>query len=194
MRAYDRHCCRRWPAAVAAAAALFGGLAQQQRALTAPILLPPLCPHPAVLSKQICLGPVCVPLHLLLPFLLGLAHQYGYLRWLRREWLTWAYWRPRVRAFFGLPPAAAAAAAPPQRPAAAASAGGGGGDGGAQWECDGVSHAISSAGGGARGGGRGGGGGGLLSTTGDGEPHVFRLGPSHNPTSSLLLPPSLPAR
>jgi hypothetical protein len=32
----------------------------------------------------ICLGPVCVPLHLLLPFLLGLAHQYGWLTFIKR--------------------------------------------------------------------------------------------------------------
>ena len=32
---------------------------------------------------QICLGPVCVPLHLLLPFLVALAHQHGYLTWFK---------------------------------------------------------------------------------------------------------------
>jgi hypothetical protein len=32
---------------------------------------------------QICLGPVCVPLHLLLPFLVALAHQHGYMTWFK---------------------------------------------------------------------------------------------------------------
>lgn len=38
-------------------------------------------------TLQICLGPVCVPLHLLLPFLVTLAHQRGYLRWFRKDWV-----------------------------------------------------------------------------------------------------------
>lgn len=45
---------------------------------------------------QICLGPVCIPLHLLLPFLLGLAHQYGLLTWMKREWVTWRFWRNKL--------------------------------------------------------------------------------------------------
>jgi hypothetical protein len=45
---------------------------------------------------QICLGPVCVPLHLLLPFLLTLAHQRGYLRWIKSEWLRFSFWREKL--------------------------------------------------------------------------------------------------
>lgn len=44
----------------------------------------------------LCLGPVCIPLHLLLPFLLGLAHKYGYLQWVKREWVTFRFWRERI--------------------------------------------------------------------------------------------------
>ena len=29
----------------------------------------------------ICIGPVCVPTNLLLPFLIGALHRYGYLQW-----------------------------------------------------------------------------------------------------------------
>ncbi|GLC55601.1 hypothetical protein PLESTB_001005400 [Pleodorina starrii] len=45
----------------------------------------------------ICLGPVCVPLHLLLPFLVGLLHQYGYLKWFRKEWVTIRYWANKFK-------------------------------------------------------------------------------------------------
>jgi len=44
---------------------------------------------------QLCIGPVCIPLNLLLPFLVGLAHQYGWLKWFKREWVTLRYWRER---------------------------------------------------------------------------------------------------
>ncbi|KAK9868149.1 hypothetical protein WJX84_010994 [Apatococcus fuscideae] len=43
----------------------------------------------------ICLGPVCVPLNLLVPFLVGLLHRYGYLKWFKQEWVTLRYWRRR---------------------------------------------------------------------------------------------------
>ncbi len=56
------------------------------------------CRHvPAAHSQQICLGPVCIPLHLLLPFLIGLAHQYGYLKWFKREWVTLRFWTNKFR-------------------------------------------------------------------------------------------------
>ena len=42
---------------------------------------------------QVCLGPVCVPLNLLLPFLVGVAHRAGWLSWFKREWVTLRYWR-----------------------------------------------------------------------------------------------------
>ena len=38
---------------------------------------------------QICLGGVCVPLNLLIPFLIGLAHRNGWLKWIKEEWFTW---------------------------------------------------------------------------------------------------------
>jgi len=45
----------------------------------------------------ICLGPCCIPLHALLPFLVGMAHQRGYLKWVRKEWFTWRWLAPRAR-------------------------------------------------------------------------------------------------
>ena len=39
-------------------------------------------------SLQICIGGVCVPLNLLIPFLIGLMHRYGYLQWFKQEWVT----------------------------------------------------------------------------------------------------------
>ena len=45
----------------------------------------------------ICLGPCCIPLHALLPFLVGMAHQRGYLKWVRKEWFTWRWLGPRAR-------------------------------------------------------------------------------------------------
>ncbi|PSC67558.1 hypothetical protein C2E20_8774 [Micractinium conductrix] len=59
----------------------------------------------------ICLGPVCVPVHLLLAFLVGLAHQHGYLKWFKREWVMWSFWKQQLG--LGKRPDAAAAAAPP---------------------------------------------------------------------------------
>lgn len=49
-----------------------------------------------------------MPLHALLPFLVGLAHQYGLLKWVNPQWFTLRYWKRR---FSGgtAPPAAAAA-------------------------------------------------------------------------------------
>lgn len=41
----------------------------------------------------ICVGPVCVPMNLVLPFLVGLAHRAGWLSWFRRDWVTLRYWR-----------------------------------------------------------------------------------------------------
>ncbi|PRW60800.1 outer membrane lipo -sorting [Chlorella sorokiniana] len=63
----------------------------------------------------ICLGPVCVPLHLLLPFLVALAHQHGYLTWFRREWVMWRWWKARL--FGGGEGEPAEAAAPAAQPA-----------------------------------------------------------------------------
>ena len=37
---------------------------------------------------QICIGGVCVPLNLLLPFLVGVLHRYGWFNWFQQEWVT----------------------------------------------------------------------------------------------------------
>jgi hypothetical protein len=60
----------------------------------------------------ICIGPVCVPLNLFLPFLLGILHQYGYLKFIKREWVTWAWWRSTVRRYGPRWPQPAGGAAP----------------------------------------------------------------------------------
>ena len=44
---------------------------------------------------MICIGPVCIPLNLLLPFLVGVLHRYGFFRWFKAEWVTFRYWRNR---------------------------------------------------------------------------------------------------
>ncbi len=38
------------------------------------------------LWPQICIGGVCVPGHMILAFLLGLAHKIGLLTWIKAEW------------------------------------------------------------------------------------------------------------
>lgn len=48
-------------------------------------------------APQICIGPVCIPMNLLLPFLLGLLHQYGYLKWVKKEWVTFRFWINKYR-------------------------------------------------------------------------------------------------
>ena len=47
----------------------------------------------------ICLGPCCIPVHLLLAFLVGLLHNRGYMLWFKKEWVTYKHWARR----FGLP-------------------------------------------------------------------------------------------
>jgi len=37
-----------------------------------------------------------VPLHLVLAFLIGCLHNYGYLLWFKKEWVTFRYWRQRL--------------------------------------------------------------------------------------------------
>ncbi|KAI8106999.1 hypothetical protein M9434_001647 [Picochlorum sp. BPE23] len=41
----------------------------------------------------ICLGGVCIPVHLLLAFFVAWAHRHGYLLFLREEWFTFRYWK-----------------------------------------------------------------------------------------------------
>ena len=51
---------------------------------------------PALTGKMmICFGGVCVPLNLLLPFLVGLMHRYGFFQWLKPEYVTFRYWKKR---------------------------------------------------------------------------------------------------
>lgn len=45
----------------------------------------------------ICIGPVCIPLNMFLPFVLGVLHRYGYLNWIKREWVTFTFWRAHIR-------------------------------------------------------------------------------------------------
>ncbi|KAK9906896.1 hypothetical protein WJX75_009878 [Coccomyxa subellipsoidea] len=42
-----------------------------------------------------CFGGVCVPLNLLLPFLIGVLHRYGFLQWVNPQWVTLRYWQQR---------------------------------------------------------------------------------------------------
>lgn len=64
---------------------------------TAPLIAPAPDPAPHSPTPQICIGPVCIPLNLFLPFVLGLLHQYGYLKWIKKEWVTVRYWVQRYR-------------------------------------------------------------------------------------------------
>ncbi|KAK9799329.1 hypothetical protein WJX73_003335 [Symbiochloris irregularis] len=45
----------------------------------------------------ICIGPVCVPLNLFLPFLIGVLHRYGYFKWFKAEWVTFRYWGRQLK-------------------------------------------------------------------------------------------------
>ncbi|CAL8462188.1 g1719 [Coccomyxa elongata] len=46
---------------------------------------------------MICFGGVCVPVNLLLPFLIGVLHRYGFFQWFKPEWVTVRYWQQRWR-------------------------------------------------------------------------------------------------
>eukprot|EP00211_Chloroparvula_japonica_P008858 CAMPEP_0119123566 /NCGR_PEP_ID=MMETSP1310-20130426/3476_1 /TAXON_ID=464262 /ORGANISM="Genus nov. species nov., Strain RCC2339" /LENGTH=175 /DNA_ID=CAMNT_0007113409 /DNA_START=15 /DNA_END=540 /DNA_ORIENTATION=- len=48
----------------------------------------------------VCIGPCCVPLHLVLAFLVATLHRWGYMTWFKEEWVTFKYWRQR---WFGSP-------------------------------------------------------------------------------------------
>ena len=48
-----------------------------------------------IFKMMICFGGVCVPLNLLLPFLVGLMHRYGFFQWLKPEYVTLRYWKKR---------------------------------------------------------------------------------------------------
>lgn len=46
-------------------------------------------------KMMICIGGVCIPLNLLLPFLVGLLHRYGWLQGFKQEYVTLRYWQKR---------------------------------------------------------------------------------------------------
>lgn len=92
-------------------------------------LLPPAALPPSTPS-QICLWGVCIPVHLLLPFLVALAHQHGFLLWLRREWFTLAWWKQRLSGSSAQPESAVPAEAVQPQCCSAAAASGNGSSGG----------------------------------------------------------------
>ena len=52
---------------------------------------------PPAARPKICLGPVCVPLTALIPFLIGLAHKRGWLKWVNPNWFSWRWVRLQYR-------------------------------------------------------------------------------------------------
>jgi hypothetical protein len=65
----------------------------------------------------ICIGGCCVPVHLLLAFLVAAAHRHGYLTWFKEDWVRYGWWRSQIKALLerlttttGRPPAATNAA------------------------------------------------------------------------------------
>jgi hypothetical protein len=48
-------------------------------------------------TLQICIGPVCIPLHLLLPFVLGVLHSYGCFTWIKKEWVDYRWWWAKIK-------------------------------------------------------------------------------------------------
>eukprot|EP01024_Parvocaulis_polyphysoides_P038746 TRINITY_DN34921_c0_g1_i5.p3 TRINITY_DN34921_c0_g1~~TRINITY_DN34921_c0_g1_i5.p3 ORF type:complete len:100 (+),score=1.20 TRINITY_DN34921_c0_g1_i5:158-457(+) len=50
----------------------------------------------------ICIGPCCIPLHLLLPFLIGVLHRYGFFKWFKQEWVTFQYWSKQYAIWRGI--------------------------------------------------------------------------------------------
>mmetsp|Transcript_38742 Transcript_38742/g.99075 ORF Transcript_38742/g.99075 Transcript_38742/m.99075 type:complete len:114 (+) Transcript_38742:254-595(+) len=51
----------------------------------------------------ICIGPVCVPLNMFLPFLLGVLHSYGWFEWIKKEWVTFRFWRRKITRWWNGP-------------------------------------------------------------------------------------------
>ena len=45
---------------------------------------------------QICIGPVCVPLHLFLPFALAWLHRRGYFTFIKEEWVDYRWWKNKL--------------------------------------------------------------------------------------------------
>ncbi|CAL5227854.1 g10887 [Coccomyxa viridis] len=41
----------------------------------------------------LCFGGVCVPLNMLVPFIVGILHKYGYLKWIKPQWFTLRFWQ-----------------------------------------------------------------------------------------------------
>ena len=103
---------------------------------TLPSLTPTLVRAGEGAAMIICLGPCCIPVHLLLAFLVGLLHNRGYMLWFKKEWVTYKHWARR----FGLPTFGGKRKAAPQPeavPLGAAEGGGGKADGIRNGCCDG---------------------------------------------------------
>jgi hypothetical protein len=58
-----------------------------------------LCP---LSVEQICIGPVCVPLNMFLPFLLGILHNYGWFNWIKKEWVTFRFYKRKLMRYVHL--------------------------------------------------------------------------------------------
>mmetsp|Transcript_9204 Transcript_9204/g.12481 ORF Transcript_9204/g.12481 Transcript_9204/m.12481 type:complete len:84 (+) Transcript_9204:282-533(+) len=50
----------------------------------------------------ICLGPVCVPLWGVLPFLVGMLHRAGWFQWFKQEWVTFRWWKKLTYSTLGI--------------------------------------------------------------------------------------------
>ena len=59
-------------------------------------------PRLHIVMVVICLGPVCVPMSAFVPFCVGMLHQYGYLKWVKQEWFTWRWLKPRLKVALGM--------------------------------------------------------------------------------------------
>eukprot|EP00193_Tetraselmis_chui_P007852 CAMPEP_0177751318 /NCGR_PEP_ID=MMETSP0491_2-20121128/309_1 /TAXON_ID=63592 /ORGANISM="Tetraselmis chuii, Strain PLY429" /LENGTH=140 /DNA_ID=CAMNT_0019266421 /DNA_START=225 /DNA_END=647 /DNA_ORIENTATION=- len=71
----------------------------------------------------ICIGPVCVPLNMFLPFLLGILHNYGWFNWIKKEWVTFRFYKRKLMRWWnGAEPPQPATAAPTTAPSSDAGA------------------------------------------------------------------------
>ena len=50
----------------------------------------------------ICMGPCCVPMSAFVPFCVGILHRYGFLKWVKQEWFTWRWLKPRLKVALGM--------------------------------------------------------------------------------------------
>mmetsp|Transcript_41752 Transcript_41752/g.99039 ORF Transcript_41752/g.99039 Transcript_41752/m.99039 type:complete len:111 (+) Transcript_41752:612-944(+) len=57
-------------------------------------------------------------MNMFLPFLLGVLHRYGWFKWVKKEWVTFTFWKQKfTRWIYGEPPTEVSG---PDRPAAGA--------------------------------------------------------------------------